>query len=52
MTHHFIGKFRLGQILATPGVLESICEDDRISALTRHHNGDWGEVSENDKAEQ
>lgn len=44
MTHVFIGKFPLGQVVATPGVMEVTSEDDRISALTRHINGDWGEV--------
>lgn len=50
MTHLFIGKFPLGQVVATPGVMEETSEKDRISALTRHHNGDWGEVCAEDKA--
>jgi hypothetical protein len=41
--HVFFGKFLLGQVIATPGVMEKVNEDDRISALTRHINGDWGE---------
>lgn len=48
MTHLFIGKFPLGQVVATPGVMEATSENDRISALTRHHNGDWGEVCDDD----
>ena len=39
MTHFFIGKFSLGQVIATPGVMDGVGEKDRISALTRH-NGD------------
>ncbi|KZE78126.1 hypothetical protein AV654_19315 [Paenibacillus elgii] len=47
-THRFIGKFPLGIIYMTPGVGEETSEDDRISALTKHHNGDWGEVCRED----
>lgn len=50
MTHLFIGKFPLGQVVATPGVMEATSEKDRISALTRHQNGDWGEVCAEDRA--
>lgn len=49
MRHVFVGKFSLGQVFATPGVMESVTEADRISALTRHIGGDWGEVDEFDK---
>lgn len=27
-----------------PGVLEATTEDERISALTRHISGDWGDL--------
>jgi hypothetical protein len=47
--HIFFGKFLLGQVVATPGVMEKVSEDDRISAITRHINGDWGELSKKDK---
>ncbi|MBU8763775.1 hypothetical protein KM868_09735 [Micrococcus luteus] len=50
MIHRFIGKFPLGVIVATPGVMKSVNENERISALTRHHNGDWGELPKEDKA--
>jgi hypothetical protein len=43
------GKFSLGQVVATPGVLETISELDRISALVRHRNGDWGEICIEDR---
>lgn len=48
MTHLFVGLFSLGQVVATPGVMEEIGENDRISALTRHQGGDWGDVCEED----
>ncbi|WP_433947029.1 hypothetical protein [Paenibacillus sp. SN-8-1] len=48
MTHIFIGLFPLGQVVATPGVMEVVEEVDLISALTRHHGGDWGDVCEED----
>ncbi|MEK4983569.1 hypothetical protein [Bacillus sp. FSL K6-6540] len=46
--HKFIGKFSLGAVFATPGVFDLVSEEERIRALTRHHNGDWGDVSEED----
>lgn len=48
MSHIFFGKFLLGHVVATPGVMEATTDEERISALTRHHNGDWGEVSTDD----
>lgn len=48
MAHKYIALFRLGQVEATPGVIDGINEDERISALTRHHGGDWGDVCEDD----
>lgn len=50
MSHIFHGKFLLGHVVATPGALEATSEDDRISALTRHIGGDWGDVCDEDKA--
>ncbi len=44
MGHVFIGKFLLGYVVATRGALDEISPDERISALTRHVGGDWGEV--------
>ncbi len=45
---HLISKFPLGQIFATPGVIEQVSEGDRLTALARHRMGDWGEVSADD----
>ncbi|BFH18204.1 hypothetical protein J6TS7_29500 [Paenibacillus dendritiformis] len=44
MRHTFIGIFHLGVVVATPGVLAVTSEEERISALTRHINGDWGNL--------
>lgn len=44
----FVKKFPLGQVVATPGVLEATTELDRVSALVRHQSGDWGELSDED----
>jgi hypothetical protein len=41
-----IAKFRLGRIVATPAVLESLSQDDILEAIRRHQAGDWGEASE------
>ena len=41
--------FALGQIVATPGVLESVARTDVLKALGRHALGDWGEVCGQDR---
>ena len=45
-------KFQPGRIVATPGAL-SLAERgvDLLSYLQRHLNGDWGDLDEEDKAE-
>lgn len=44
-------KFKLGQLLATPGVLEAVeaAGDDLLVYVGRHARGDWGTVGEADK---
>ena len=47
--------FPLGNVVATPGVLECVPLDERLVALARYGRGDWGEVdgvdwSENESA--
>lgn len=41
--------FKLGQLLATPGVLEAAEGDDLMAYLSRHARGDWGIVGDADK---
>ena len=44
-------KFRLGQLVATPGALKALEEAGQSPAffLDRHLAGDWGEVDAEDK---
>jgi hypothetical protein len=39
----FAGLFPLGQVVATPGALESLHPEDLLAALGRHCRGEWGE---------
>ena len=45
------GKFSLGQVVATPGALDLLRESGENPAdfLTRHVQGDWGEVCQEDR---
>lgn len=43
------GKFELGQLTTTPGALEEFGQIRILQCLTRHANGDWGDLSEGDK---
>ena len=45
-----IAKFRLGKIVSTPNALEKLTQDDILRAIGRHQAGDWGDVSEDDRA--
>jgi hypothetical protein len=42
--------FPLGQIVATPGVIEVTDNPYRLSCLFRHWTGDWGHVCDEDRA--
>ena len=44
-------KFPLGQLLATPGALDALAESGQSPAvfLLRHVQGDWGDMSADDK---
>jgi hypothetical protein len=46
-------RFELGQVVATPGALLALekAEQQPAEFLDRHINGDWGEVTEEDKQE-
>jgi len=45
--------FQLGRVVATPGALRAIEENnvDSWSLLLRHANGDWGCIPEEDRLE-
>ncbi len=43
--------FELGQIVATTHALEVLDPGDMVNGLRRHAKGDWGEVCEEDRAE-
>lgn len=46
-------RFALGQVVATPGALAAMEEagQNLLELLMRHQSGDWGELDEEDKAE-
>ena len=46
-----VGKFPLGQIVATPGALAALekSSEEPGTFLTRHACGDWGDLSEEDR---
>ena len=48
-----VGKFPLGQIVATPGALAALekSSEEPGTFLTRHACGDWGDLSEEDRKE-
>ena len=43
-------KFPLGRLVITPAVLQSIPEDEICRALDRHILGQWGDLSDHDRA--
>ena len=45
--------FSLGQLVGTPGALEALAhaEQEPLELLARHVSGDWGELEEEDRAE-
>ena len=44
-------KFKLGQLVATPGAIEALtrAQQDPLFFLERHRHGDWGDVCASDK---
>jgi len=45
-------RFRLGKLVATPGALEAAPSREALMGLVqRHVSGDWGDLSQEDKAE-
>jgi hypothetical protein len=45
-----VERFPLGRIVATPGALAAIPDDEIQTALRRHHHGDWGDLGKDDHA--
>jgi hypothetical protein len=45
------GKFSAGQLVITPGALESVPCEDFVKALQHHVSGDWGDVCPEDREE-
>lgn len=43
-------QLRLGQVVATRGILHVVPKCELMAALERHKNCDWGEVPESDWA--
>ncbi len=41
--------FPTGQLVTTPGALETFSYEEMIDCLNRHKKGDWGNVSESDR---
>lgn len=52
MMHVQNPKFKLGQVVATPGALRALekAKESAWKYLSRHIQGDWGEVDSEDKA--
>ncbi|MGP3788269.1 hypothetical protein [Paenibacillus sp. 1A_MP2] len=45
-----IRKFRLGKVRGTPGCLSAVDEREILLALRWHMAGNWGDISEEEKA--
>ena len=43
-------RFSLGRVIATPGAFERIDNETMWAALDRHSHGDWGELCDEDRA--
>ena len=51
MKHALIAAFPLGHVCATPGVIEEIPFEEQMNALARHAMCDWGDLDQDDWAE-
>ena len=45
------GKFPLECTVTTPAALAGVPSAEMLTALLRHHHGDWGDVCEHDRLE-
>ena len=41
--------FKLGELVATPALMESVHPEDALQCLARHAAADWGDVCEEDR---
>lgn len=48
-----IPRFPVGRVVATPGAMEALQAAEQLpfALLRRHQTGDWGDLCEEDKAE-
>lgn len=46
-----MARFATGRVVATPGALEALTRDEIIKALGRHAQGDWGDLTAEDRLE-
>jgi hypothetical protein len=44
-------KFQLGELVSTPGAQEHLTQEEVIVLVARHLTGDWGDLEDEDKAE-
>ena len=44
-------KFTLGKLVATKGAIEALTAEQIAEAISRHARGDWGDLCEEDAAE-
>jgi hypothetical protein len=45
-----VAVFRLGRIIATPNARQSITQDDILLGIQRHQAGDWGNLTDDNRA--
>lgn len=46
-----LAKFPLGRLLITPGAQAALTNEDALTALSRHAQGDWGDLETEDREE-
>lgn len=53
LTEANLPRFALGQVVGTPGAIETLkrFNIDALTLLKRHVTGDWGDLDDDDKAE-
>lgn len=44
-----VAKFKLGTLVCTPAVAESVSLDEQLACIIRHVMGDWGDLGRDDK---